>query len=466
MGLPQRTRRAGRRKGNCKLHDHPAGGARKCKLSISEPLVCNLQSWLCALCVLCGYFLISSCASAAPQEVVPVDGAAFQGELVSIDASGQLSFRIAGKKDQPSEIRTLASEALARWGHPVAPKPQPMVLLADGGRLVTAADWAGGASVRMAGNNLLLLSDSWGESQVPRALVRGIVFAQQHRADERERLVERLMGAQPAAKPADADVVWLTNGDRLTGKLAELERGSLVFETAGASANVPLSRVEAIGLANRRARDAIESSTAPSPKGKGILAVSVQDGSLLYAKSVRADEKEVTIELANGVKLKGGAMEDLAGLQSLGGPFVYLSDIDAADYRHVPYLSIAWPYTRDRNVLGDPIAVRGKRYLKGIGMHSAARLTYRLDPDFRRFDSTVAIDDSSTGRGSVTFGVYLLRGGQWAEAYKSDTIRGSDPPAPLSVDLKGAKGVTLTVDYADRGDELDHAVWLDARLVR
>ena len=30
----------------------------------------------------------------------------------------------------------------------------------------------------------------------------------------------------------------------------------------------------------------------------------------------------------------------------------------------------------------------------------------------------------------------------------------------------GAEMITLTVDFADRGDELDHADWLDARLIK
>jgi hypothetical protein len=145
---------------------------------------------------------------------------------------------------------------------------------------------------------------------------------------------------------------------------------------------------------------------------------------------------------------------------------VYLSDLDGADYRSVPYLSVKWPFARDRNVLGELIEVRGRRYLKGIGMHSAARLTYRLDRDYRRFESAIAIDDSAKGRGSVTFSVYVLRDGKWGEAYKGGIVRGGEDPQPISIDLSGAKGITLTVDYADRGDELDHALWLNARLVK
>jgi hypothetical protein len=143
-----------------------------------------------------------------------------------------------------------------------------------------------------------------------------------------------------------------------------------------------------------------------------------------------------------------------------------LSDLEAANYRHVPYLSVEWPYKRDRNVDGNPLVAGGRRYLKGIGMHSASRLTYRLEGNYRRFDAAAAIDDSTDGRGSVTFGVYVLRDEKWQEAYQSSIVRGGDAPVPVSVDVSGAAGLTLTVDYADRGDELDRVVWLDARLIK
>ena len=192
----------------------------------------------------------------------------------------------------------------------------------------------------------------------------------------------------------------------------------------------------------------------------------MRDGSLVYANSIEADQESVKIELANGVKLAGGNVSDIVALQSLGGSFEYLSDLEGADYRFVPYLSIAWPLARDRNVLGGPLTVDGKRYLKGIGLHSAARLTYKFDRDYQRFDAEVAIDDAAKGRGSVVFGVYLDRDGKWGEAFKSGIVRGGEAPQPVSIDVRGAKGLTLTVDYADRGDELDYADWLDARLVR
>jgi hypothetical protein len=457
--MPQRTQRSQRRVLDCRLRIADCGSNRGLNL--------------CVLGVLCGYFFycLNGIALATTQEVVPLDGTAFQGDLVGIDANGAVFFRLTETKGQRGEMRSLPLERLVRWGNPVAPRPQTIVVLADGGQIVTAADWAGGAAVRVVGDEVVVLSELWNERHLKRELVSGIVFAQQSRSEDRERLVERVK-SEPSPAPSlkgrgnlGSDIVLLSNGDRLSGSLREIERGSLAIETKNGEVKVPLSRVEAVGftVADKAASSFRQGETEGRRSG---YVVGLRDGSLLYAKAIRADEKEIVVELARGVKLNGGTVGDLIALQSLGGQFVYLSDLDGADYRIVPYLTIAWPYTRDRNVLGGPLVVRGKRYLKGIGMHSAARLTYRFDGDYQRFDSAIAIDDSAKGRGSVTFAAYDSRDGKWSEAYKSNIVRGGQAPVPISVDLRGARGLTLTVDFADRGDELDHAVWLDARLVR
>ena len=55
---------------------------------------------------------------------------------------------------------------------------------------------------------------------------------------------------------------------------------------------------------------------------------------------------------------------------------------------------------------------------------------------------------------------------EWTTAYESPIIRGGEPPTPISLDLKGASRLALIVEFADRGDELDHANWLNARLLK
>jgi sRNA-binding regulator protein Hfq len=350
--------------------------------------------------------------------------------------------------------------------------------------LVAAADWSGGVAVRLVGGDVVLMSDEWGEVRLARKLVSGIVFSLQSRVDDRERMIDSL-GARARELPSPArssandkaaddasdnsvngksmntDSVQLTNGDQLTGKLTELDRGSLAIDALGGAVKLPVSRGEMIRLAGEQH---VGGFVEKQPAARMI--VGTREGSMIFANAMRANDKGVEIEMACGVKLKGDSLDEIVAIQSLAGPIVYLSDLKGANYRSVPYLSMAWPYRRDRNVLGEPIDVRGERYWKGIGMHSAARLTYALDRPYARFESAVAVDDSAEGRGSVTFAVYVQRDGKWGEAFKSGVVRGGDAPLPVSVDLRGAKGITLTVDFADHGDELDHAVWLDPRLVR
>ena len=116
--------------------------------------------------------------------------------------------------------------------------------------------------------------------------------------------------------------------------------------------------------------------------------------------------------------------------------------------------------------MGGPSARAGRVYPKGLGMHSASRLTYRIPSGWERLAAQVAIDQMSGERGSVVFRVELLGGGQWQEAYRSPIVRGGQPPRGLAVELAGAEQLALITEYADRGDEWDDANWLDARLER
>jgi NPCBM/NEW2 domain len=404
-----------------------------------------------------GHFLATTLAafSSLGSELVPLNGEPVEAELQAIDAE---KVQLMAK----SPI-TFPLKEFVRWGHSREPRAQILVVLADGGRLVASAAWSGGAPLRLDGPDIVVVTGTWGELRLPRSLVAGVVFAQRSHPRDRQRL-EAEVRKDPASNPsleetsnARADFVLLTNKDRVTGKMAALSGGSLTLETQLGPVKLPLSRIEAIAFGGRE-------SSVVSRQWK--FALGLDDGSVIFAHAINGNEKELAVEAGGGIRLEGGRVDDIALLQSLGGRFVYLSDLEPDGYRHEPYLSIEWPYQRDRNVHGGPLSVGGKLYLKGIGMHSAARLTYRLNGQYRRFDAMAAVDDSADQRGSVAFGVYVLRDGKWSEAYTSAIVRGGEAPRPVSVDVTGGQGLTLTVDFADRGDELDHADWLDARLIK
>ena len=103
--------------------------------------------------------------------------------------------------------------------------------------------------------------------------------------------------------------------------------------------------------------------------------------------------------------------------------------------------------------------------MKGLGVHSVARLEYALEGQggrAKRFEAELGIDDSTVGQGSVRFRV--LVDGQ--EKFASPIIRGGAKPLPVAVDVSKGTKLELIVEYADRADVLDHADWLNARLTK
>jgi hypothetical protein len=255
----------------------------------------------------------------------------------------------------------------------------------------------------------------------------------------------------------EADRVMLVNGDTLTGTIRELTGDRLSVELQGSTVELPIGRVAAAAFGKA---DSSAQSDAP-PR----WLVGFEDGTLLRARSVMATDEAVDVVLPDGDVLRSDAPQSLTFLQRLAAPVLYLSDRQPYSFQHDAFFDLAWPLRADRNVAGGRLRAGGHLYAKGLGVHSAARLVYRLDEPLKRFAAEVAIDDHTDRRGSVVFRVFLLKGQEWEAAWNSKVVRGGDPPVPVSVDLADARAVALVVDFADRGDQWDRANWLDARLI-
>src|SRR3954470_22171559 len=191
MNSPRSTQRAQRNTNRlqiAKCNFQIANCRTKCIGNVKSKRF-DFKRYLCKLCVLCGYIVaFTSRADAAPQDVVPVEGPLVQGELVSI-AEGRASFRVSGQQPTAGEVRALALDQLVRWGNPVAPKAQAIVVLTDGGQIVAATDWAGGDVVKFSGDEVVVQSGPLQEVRLRRAAVSGVVFALQRTVDDREKLV-------------------------------------------------------------------------------------------------------------------------------------------------------------------------------------------------------------------------------------------------------------------------------------
>lgn len=379
-----------------------------------------------------------------------VDGQTLSAELVSLVADRQLTLQTGG------QLRSLPLADLVSWRSRRAELPRCGVLFVDGGFLALqhAAD-----VVTFVDQRLEVVSPLWGNVELPWDQVRGVLVLPPATARQQRQLRDQLATAQ-----GTADQLWLENGDRLQGELMSLADGTLDFRLSGRAVTLELDQVQALLPSPAR-------RTSRRPEAPCTL-IGFGDGSQLRAESAEIGPERLIVSGTNGVVLRSDpqlarpAAQHVSLLQPLGGPVVYLSDLEPLDYLHLPFLSIPWSYGRDRNVLGGELQVAGTSYAKGLGMHSTARLAYTLDGAYERFESQLAIDDAAGQGGSVVFRVLVDRGGRWDSEFQSPIVRGGDAPQPCSVNLQGAARLALVVDFADRADQQDHADWLDARLIR
>ncbi|GMV97311.1 MAG: hypothetical protein AMXMBFR83_16690 [Phycisphaerae bacterium] len=116
--------------------------------------------------------------------------------------------------------------------------------------------------------------------------------------------------------------------------------------------------------------------------------------------------------------------------------------------------------TGDASAAGNPLTVAGRRYPRGLGTHSRARIVYYLGGGYRTFTGAVGIDDETAGKGSCAF---IIRADGEA-LFTSEVLRGGAAAQPFSVSVAGR--MTLELIVTDGGDnpDNDHADWLNLKL--
>ena len=396
------------------------------------------------LCVRSGaafpLFLLAALACAAPAMAlsplaVPVEGEPFRGKLTSVNAQWQLGFDVVGKQ------KTLAAVELISYGHPAEFRKGPIVVLADGGRLAAAVLEAG--KTHLAVNSRLL-----GAAKLPLESLAGIVFRMTPNAQDLDALLDRI-----ARGEGRTDRAILDNGDEVPGLIETLSGEKLAIKGDLGLVELPMRRVVAV-IFNPVLRQ------HPPARAEAAWA-GLSDGTRLLAARIAMNGGALQLTELGGAAWTAKA-EDLVFLMPQSDRAVFLSDIRPDEYRFLPYLDMKWPYRTDRNVTGGQLRCGGRLYLKGLGLHSAARLSYKLDRPWSRFQAEIGIDDSTGGRGSAGFRVFV----DGKLKFASPAVRGGMAPQPLSVDLGGTKQLDLVVDFGEAGDVMDHADWLNARLVR
>ena len=399
-------------------------------------------AWLC----------LGTSLFAAEQAGLSTSGPIAPAKLVALAADGSLTLEAGGKKS------TYPPGNLVSFGKFTESDRGPLVVLADG-------SWVVADLTALSADEYRIDSRLLGELSLPRGSVRGIIFRLPAEKPARDRLIDRLL-----TRKDPHDLLVLANGDELAGQTsqhkidADTGDESLQFVAQGGKEpiSLPVPKIAALAF------DPVLIDAAV-PQGAHFL-MGLRDGSRLVVTSVALSAGRYELTLASGLKLrldKDALESDVVAWQPMGHGVVYLSDLLTSGYKHIPFLSTPWPFENDRQDLGGRLRASGAMYVKGIGMHSTARLAYELPEGYRQFQAEIALDDAAGDRGSVIFRVFTNAGdATWKTAYESPIVRGGEAPRSIHADLVGVKRIALIVDFAERGDEQDHAVWLNARLVK
>ena len=117
---------------------------------------------------------------------------------------------------------------------------------------------------------------------------------------------------------------------------------------------------------------------------------------------------------------------------------------------------------RGKTIELNPIRIGARHFAKGLGIHAVSEVNVFLPTPARRLTAHIGIDDETKGLGSVIFTVET----EGRELFRSGVCRGHDAPVPVSVELNGAKKVTLRVlDAGDGVIHMAHADWADAKIL-
>jgi NPCBM/NEW2 domain len=118
----------------------------------------------------------------------------------------------------------------------------------------------------------------------------------------------------------------------------------------------------------------------------------------------------------------------------------------------------------DAAVTGHPLRLGGSTYEKGLGVHSPCRIVYKLDGQYRRFESLVGFDEAIARRGRARLAVLL--NGKRVELNEGKELTSHDAPLKVRLDVRNVRSMTLLVELGSFGDVQAKLNWAKARLIK
>jgi hypothetical protein len=431
-----------------------------------------------------------------PRSLTLADGTVEQANLFDWTDQGP-QFRIAprdranGAAALPAETTRPGTVDFVQYGtHPAAPRGS-CLLLTDGSQIY--------ATITQCNAREWTVATDWFIGTIPTSTIRGWVFYPSLDPIDRDASFRSLLAEQGAD-----DRIALTSGDQASGivqwpyasassdqepatdqpqddpfaRLAWEKDADfkLVITQGDRSVAAAWQEIDSILISPRL------HPTLPPESGAWVIGLD-GDGSWLEVDRCTATaDRKLLLTLACGATIQsrdaiGAAVHQIRYLAPHRHPLSLLAS-PPLQFKHLPYFGpsqsieqatrpddgpTADGFTRQAIVVGD------QRHAHGLQMPSLSQATYRVPADAKRLVAQIAVADPPTSidaprGGSVVFRVLAQAADRRLQPkYTSPIVRRGEPPISIDVALDGATLLVLVVDYADDGDALDEAYWLDPR---
>ncbi len=372
---------------------------------------------------------------------VMIDGRAETGRIVSFGESTITIAKPDGKKEalRLDRLVKLTRESPAAI---TAGDSSQVVILGEGDRLMRATI---GTATDAA---LEVRSEVLGKLDVPLESVLGLILSPPGPGAGLDALRDRI-----DVEPRKAEVVWLSNGDRIEGSFLGMDDRNIKLEVDRKPMEIDRGTAVAVGFDRKLLR-------YPRPKG-AFLEATLGDGTRLGLSAITFVEGniEATTRFGGHVRFP---LTELTRLHARSSAVVYLSEREPPRAGYETYIGPTRPYRLDRAVDGQPIRLAGQTFDRGIGTQSRTLLAFPIKPGDRRFQALIGVDERAGPLGSVIFRVFVDRD----ERFHSRPMTDRDPPRAVDVDLAGGKMLILATEFAERGNVRDLADWAEARFIR
>lgn len=376
--------------------------------------------------------------------LLDADGHETSGSLTAISHE---SVRIG----DPAAERKWSDVVSLRFGSNENPPHEPResaIWLANGDRLIARGSGVEDEQLRATWREFA----EWPELVLPLEAVRGLSLSLPHSRERRDEIAAWLFDRKDRR-----DELRLLNGDASSGEFSGWRDGTITLTSAGRELALPNSDVRHVAFNP-------ELLAMPEPKELCWL-VSLRDGSrvTLFASKSRVERATLKAAHVSGVEWSI-PLEAIFEVRVLRGRAVDLSDLTPVESRQTPFLPGAreWPMQRDRSVAGRPLRLGGREFPKGLGMHSRSTATYELAGKYWSFQAVVGLDDTTIGEGTAVCAVEV----DGRRVFEETALSRQQKPTRLPlIDVRGAKRLTLIVDFGELGDSQDHVDWCEAVLL-